>query len=304
MESAQDKKIKVLYIGGWGRSGSTILGKILGQTDGFFLSGETRFFWKRGLLENWYCGCGLPFHECFTWQEIVRQTAFDKEDVEQMLLFIDRLKAKSLFFKAGLMREIILSGAFGQLTNLYTSMTGVTGARVIVDTSKHPGYAWMLNQTPGLEIYLLHLVRDPRGVANSWAKKNLDTRGNRSTMAHYNFFQSTRQWLAWNMLYENIKTDFPERYLFMRYEDFVQRPQAHLAHIFEFLGEPNQHLINDQKDTFLKPTHTLSGNYNRFETGIVRLTPDDDWIRNMNKYHKSIISLLAFPLMLKYHYKF
>jgi hypothetical protein len=29
-------KIKVLYIAGWGRSGSTILGNILGQVAGFF----------------------------------------------------------------------------------------------------------------------------------------------------------------------------------------------------------------------------------------------------------------------------
>jgi len=34
---------RVLYIAGWGRSGSTILDNVLGQVDGFFSAGELMF---------------------------------------------------------------------------------------------------------------------------------------------------------------------------------------------------------------------------------------------------------------------
>ena len=65
-----NKKIKVLNITGWGRSGSTILGSILGEIEGFFYAGEIRNIWNRVLIENRLCGCGVPFKECKIWNSI------------------------------------------------------------------------------------------------------------------------------------------------------------------------------------------------------------------------------------------
>ena len=45
-------KIKILYITGWGRSGSTILSMLLGQLDGFFLTGEMYQLWQSGFIDN------------------------------------------------------------------------------------------------------------------------------------------------------------------------------------------------------------------------------------------------------------
>lgn len=45
-------EVKVLYIAGWGRSGSTILDNVLGQVEGFFSGGELSYLWERGLSEN------------------------------------------------------------------------------------------------------------------------------------------------------------------------------------------------------------------------------------------------------------
>jgi hypothetical protein len=54
-----DGRIKVLYIAGFGRNGSTILGNILGELDGFFHGGELNFVWERNLLDNRRCGLVL-----------------------------------------------------------------------------------------------------------------------------------------------------------------------------------------------------------------------------------------------------
>jgi len=66
-----NNKIKVLYITGWGRSGSTILDNIMGQIDGFFSVGELRYIWDRNLIENRLCGCGVPLEECPIWSQIL-----------------------------------------------------------------------------------------------------------------------------------------------------------------------------------------------------------------------------------------
>ena len=59
-------RLKVLYLLGSSRTGSTLLDNILGEFDGFFSAGEVRFLWRR-LLENRRCGCGQPIGGCEVW---------------------------------------------------------------------------------------------------------------------------------------------------------------------------------------------------------------------------------------------
>jgi hypothetical protein len=58
----------------------------------------------------------------------------------------------------------------GMLTPLYTAIGDASGASVIVDSTKDAAYAHALRRMPGVDFRLLHLVRDSRGVAWSWAK--------------------------------------------------------------------------------------------------------------------------------------
>jgi len=44
------EKIKVVYIGGVGRSGSTLIDLLAGQADGFFSVGEIIWIWQRNCL--------------------------------------------------------------------------------------------------------------------------------------------------------------------------------------------------------------------------------------------------------------
>ena len=48
----------VVYIVGWGRSGSTLLTAVLGELDGAFAAGELRMLWGRGVIGRRLCGCG------------------------------------------------------------------------------------------------------------------------------------------------------------------------------------------------------------------------------------------------------
>ena len=62
--------VKVLYIAGWGRSGSTILTNLLGQVPGFFSGGELRYLWERNLAGGHECGCGEAFLDCKIWSRV------------------------------------------------------------------------------------------------------------------------------------------------------------------------------------------------------------------------------------------
>ena len=52
MPTPSSSKVHVRYIGGWGRSGSTMLDLMLGQAPGIFSAGEIREIWQSGLVEN------------------------------------------------------------------------------------------------------------------------------------------------------------------------------------------------------------------------------------------------------------
>jgi hypothetical protein len=65
--------VKVLYIAGTGRSGTTVLDRILGQLDGFFSAGELENIWHRGVLADRKCGCGVPFSRCPVWRAVPRR---------------------------------------------------------------------------------------------------------------------------------------------------------------------------------------------------------------------------------------
>ena len=53
--------LRVVYIAGAGRSGSTLFARILGQAAGFCYVGEMKYFWENGSVKNELCTCGSAF---------------------------------------------------------------------------------------------------------------------------------------------------------------------------------------------------------------------------------------------------
>ena len=172
----------VLYIAGTGRSGSTVLANILGEVDGVFAAGEVRYLWQRGLKEGRLCGCGLPVRECPVWSRVLAM-AGELDDPERvdaitsMLQRTGRMRTLPAVVAGTLVPRLdpaaahSLAPARKALGELYAAMAAVTGARVIVASSKLPAYAHVLAATPGIDLRVVHLIRDPRGAAHSWSSK-------------------------------------------------------------------------------------------------------------------------------------
>ncbi len=89
----QGTALKVFYIAGCGRSGSTLLGHLLGQLEGFTTLGEIPYLWDRSLRDNRLCGCGRPFAECRLWQPVVARALgqWTSQDLTEMIAVRDRL---------------------------------------------------------------------------------------------------------------------------------------------------------------------------------------------------------------------
>ena len=66
-----ETRTRVVYVGGTGRSGSTVLANVLGEVPGLVSVGEVRFLWERGILQDRLCGCGDHFSDCPFWSKVL-----------------------------------------------------------------------------------------------------------------------------------------------------------------------------------------------------------------------------------------
>lgn len=302
--------MKILYIAGSGRTGSTLLGQLLGQIDGFFSVGEARNLWQRGLIERRKCGCGRSVPDCPSWSAIIGR-AFGSVDAvaASRLAALAGRRDRTRSIPPLLMRRRTASPPAvdeyaSALTSLYGAIESETACRVIVDSSKSPVYAEQLDLIAGSRVCVVHLIRDPRATAYSWLrKKTLPDFDDERMMARQSPLTSARRWFKAQVLTELLWRRRAARYLLVRYEDFVQRPAETLMRICALIGEdPRQLPLTGRTIARLEKTHSVSGNPDRFLSGTVELRLDDEWVTSMHAQDRRIVSAVTWPLLPRYGY--
>ncbi len=305
--------LKVLYIAGSGRSGSTILGNMLGQIEGFVHVGELYFIWSHGLIHNHLCGCGQPIRECVMWQAVFADAygGMDQVNPQRMISDFkqyggDRYKPPSLAKGEKRLRSSEAEEYFARLRALYQSIQSVNHARVIVDGSKIHTQAYALSMMKDIELHMLHLVRDPRGVVYSWQRKKRTVgAGDREYMDRFGTGRSSFKWSMRNVFVSMVARQPAFHYHFLRYEDFIKNPRATLRRILEWLEEESdlQFMTSQNEAELHIPQHAIHGNPVRFKTGKkTTLRVDDAWITDLGTIDKVLTTLLTLPLLKKYGY--
>jgi UDP-N-acetylglucosamine transferase subunit ALG13 len=307
--SIPEEPFRVLYIGGWGRSGSTLLDRLLGQLPGFFSVGEMRDVWLRGVIENRRCGCGESFHDCPFWSEVgeVAFGGWDRghaERLRRLRLRYDRpwmppLLALRRVHTPGLGRYVEATG------RLYRAIREVSKSEVIVDSTKIPSYALLLGRVPGVDLRFVHLVRDSRGVIHSWNKsiERTDATGRPDRMIRYGSASASGRYLLYNWTAGSMRRSTMP-YLFERYEDLVADPVGRLSRIVRFAGEePEQFDFIEGRTAILRPNHSIDGNPMRFSTGALTIRPDDAWRDHMDRVDRKVVTTITGPLLHRYGYR-
>lgn len=304
--------VKVVFLGGQARSGSTLLDRTLGQVPGFETAGEVRYLFKRGLLRNELCGCGTPLHECSFWERVGKEAfgGWDRIDLGEVLWLqreVDRPGRLPSLMTAGLspsFRDLLQR--YGEyLHRVFLGIQRASGARVVIDSTMSPPYALALRETVGLDLRIVHLVRDPRGVAYSSGKKvtRPEVTDHEEYMPVYSPRETALRWSMANGVFEMIARTVPT--VRVRYEDFVREPEAQLHRIAELAEEPfgADHLAFLDGDRIeLEVDHTAAGNPMRFKTGTLTLRVDEDWRHKLDEREQRRVARLTSPLLHRYGY--
>ncbi|MDQ4031264.1 MAG: sulfotransferase, partial [Actinomycetota bacterium] len=190
------------------------------------------------------------------------------------------------------------------IADVCSSLAEVTGARVIIDTSKGAHEAALLAAVGRIDHYVLYVVRDPRAVVYSWRRvKPVPISGGTTTMATRGLFASVGRWTENCLGAELLRRYVPhDRWLFLRYEDFVAAPRMSVDRVLAFVGVGTEGPFVSDDTVVLGTNHTVSGNPIRFRTGSVRIVEDDEWSARMARRDQMVIEAIAMPLLLRYGY--
>ena len=303
--------LRVLYVGSWSRSGSTLLDLILGQVPGFVSVGELRYLWDRGLRDRQLCGCGSPVPECPFWKEVL-ETAFggvDRVDAHAMAALRRRVDGLGRLpwllapsRPAGLEQDVC---AYREvLARIYQAVRTVSGASVIVDSSKYAAHGMLLAGIPGLDLRTIHLVRDSRAVAYSWTrrKKLPEVQGEERFMPVFKPWKSAMYWGLENVGLQLLR-GASTRYVMLRYEDLVDDPDAALGAALDRIEIAADLQFLHEGRLGLGPNHMVAGNPLRFERGDVPIRPDVEWSRRLEAGARWTVTALTWPLLLRYGFR-
>jgi len=259
----------LIYIGGYGRSGSTLLESLLSARPDILACGEVVSCLRDRIDRG--CTCGKARQDCDVWGPFYT-TPSGPRDLNHAALTL-----------------ALLDRASGQFD-------------LVVDSSKT---AWgslsapfTLRRALSEQFHLIHVVRDPRGVcwSNAGGTKK---RGGVVKLFTLRHLRTALGWWVANLACELFRWLHPARYRRLRYEDFTRSPAEALETLFA--GLPHEH-TSDRTPTGGN-RHQLYGNQTRYK-GFApdKVREDVRWKMQMSSGQRALVAALTWPLRLRYGY--
>jgi DNA-binding Lrp family transcriptional regulator len=281
---------------GAGRSGTTALATLLGASSEIQSLGEMHQFFEHTCGTR-QCSCGAIISDCPYWGQVLERlpgyndeawSAYDQErrEIEGHRAILGHLfsaKNKHIKHYADLQEKIISAAA------------EVSGTVTVLDSAKYIGRALALRNLRNVDLKVIYVVRDPRGVIQSFSKKVQTPRGALSALFYY---------LSVNMVAEVTRlTGLRGRIIKVRYEDFEADPEQLLNKIEDFIGvnlsEVRARLEKGEKFDI---AHLIGGNRMRSQENIA-FKVDVSWRSSMGRLRQFLVYLGAFPLSLVNAYR-
>ncbi|GMU37469.1 MAG: sulfotransferase [Phycisphaerae bacterium] len=279
--------IDFTYILAASHSGSTLLTMVLASHPRIASVGETSAVLWRGKSDSATCSCGTALSACAFWAKVREGMARRGADWESPTFQTDfRLRGRRWTDRVlraehqGRLLEAVRDAAlaaspawrrespaiFGANRALIETVCGLKGTTVFLDSSKEPHRLKFLMRIPGLRVRVIQLVRDGRGVAASYLRRN-----------EFPIERACDEWRRSLVSEEHLLRRLPpERALRVRYEDFCRDAAGWSRRIFEFMNVDAGHDVS----RFHLAEHHILGNRMRLSaTGDIRL--DEKWRREM-----------------------
>ena len=177
---------------------------------------------------------------------------------------------------------------------LVNALREITGAKVVVDSSKIALHLKYLLKSPDLRIKIIRMVRDGRAVTTSMLGHGLKRATRRESMA-----AAALSWFRNNEAAERVLADLPaSQWMHLQYEELCRQPEATLRHIGDFLGMDTRAIVLDFR---AKQQHVLGNEMRLKSSSEIRL--DERWRTALSQDDLAVFEEIAGAMNRKYGYQ-
>lgn len=279
-----DGRQRLVYVLAASHSGSTLLTMLLARHPLVCTVGELKATIYEHTIETYPCSCGVPIRRCPFWTRIglemsrlghpfdLADARVDIESIRSRYIrrltrplhrgpFAERLRDVALWMSPVWRREFPLIQRRG--TALIRVVSEAYQRPIVVDSSKYALRLKYLLRNPALDVRVLRLIRDGRGVALTYYvdERRIPMRA------------SALEWRRSNEEAEHLLRTLPAgRSVEVRYEQLCRKPRETIARIAEWLGIDPADVATD----FRSGDHHIVGNWMRLQS-TDEIVLDERW---------------------------
>ncbi len=226
--------IKIIYIAGDGRSGSTLLDAILSNIKDSISVGECHRFWVRFYEKETLCGCRKKIEDCELWSQIDTQLKIKFSEYNQDV-FKQQVKEIQYYKNFKRIPKLIKSKKWQLFSEVvktfYGLIASITGKDIIIDSSKSMSWAYLLYHLDFCDFRVIHLERNLVAVANSWKKDVIlpEYHSKRVMMPKKTNILILKSWFKIKILARFLRKS--SNYLYVSYEKLCENPKRCLLTI-------------------------------------------------------------------------
>lgn len=270
---------KLIYIAGYGRSGSTLLERILSSHEFIQGIGEASIFFSVNDRSRFLCACGEPLESCPFWSGVVCRPEFDsvssshyrkiQRGFESIFAIGNYITGRN-WFRRRAYRSLMESFMGG----IYPSLPNPSG--YLLDSSKTPHDRLFrpiaLAKVAGFEVKVIHLVRDGKSCIRSVAAgSNRKMEKGVNPVVTLPGLRAALGWLMANMAAQLCQWVLPAGcYCRIRYEDFIDHHRVVLKELGDFLDvDLSSQIAMLDREAGIPQIHQLGGNRLRFSDKLV-----------------------------------
>jgi hypothetical protein len=279
---------------GTGRCGTTALATFLGNSSKILNLGEMHQYFEH-VVDEKECSCGTRLVECEFWKDKISVNPLKSTKKNRILS--ERMESHSSIIKH-------LMNSFSNVEykryidlhqSIFDSIQSDSKKSTLLDSSKYIGRALALNKLENIDLKVIYVVRDVRGVINSFSKNVQTSKKPLSTIFYYLIINSVAEFVA--------KIFLRKKVVKIRYEDLIYSPLKVFSKLEIFLKLDLTDVKNKiiDKQPFLLG-HIVGGNRLKKNKEIY-FRKDVSWEDKFSLVARVSYYILAFPIMFLNRYK-
>ena len=298
------RKIPYVFLTSHAFSGSTLTSFLLGSHPEIATVGMLTGPANHLDLKTYRCSCGQLFQQDPFWQAVTEKVnayglsySLDEHMGTRIELggntLMRRIRTDSLRYNAlEKVRDSLMFNLWpGHKREMHElvrrnelfaqAILEVSGKPIFLDTSKDPMRMRYLRLSPAIDLYVIHLIRDVRGVVASIMKRRSDM----------NVEQATKHWLvAEHNIRRHLATVPASRQIEVKYEDITSNTLETMNRLFSFMGAREL----EKMDDFREVDNHILGNKMR-KQGTSEIKTDERWRTALSEKQLQIIDGLTQP---------